>query len=107
MRKVSETDLEAALKSIETAWIYQDVSNDMYYKILVEIASDFASLLIDLDRALVLVNRIPQEYFDGPMQEQMRCDHLFAESAVELAYKFQQLLLHEETYTTNQPAAEA
>lgn len=107
MRKISEPELEAALKSIETAWIYQDVPNEIYYKILIEIASDFAALLIDLERALVLVNRIPAEYFDSIIHEQMAADHLFAEAAIELAYKFQQLLLQEETYTANQPAAEA
>lgn len=107
MRKVEVHDLENALHAIEVAWMHQDVPNEVYYKVLVEIASDYASILVDLETALVLVNRIPEEYFRGVVQEQMVADRLFAEAAIELAYRFSQQLLDEAPYATNQPAAEA
>lgn len=101
-------DLEAALKVVEVCWMSGEMSSELYYKALVEIASDYVACCLDIEAGLILVNRIPAEYFGKEMIEQMKQDCLFADSALELTYRFQQLgVLPQTPYDTNQPRGEA
>lgn len=105
--KTNPADLEGALKTIETSWIYQDINNDVYYKCLIQLAAGFATDCFDIETALILVNRIPPDFFDGLLQSQMAEDKFLANAAIDLAHRFSQMILQEAAYETNQPAAEA
>ena len=104
----SPTEAEGALTSVEDMYTKGQLPPDRYYQCLVTLASEFLCRHHDADRALVLLNRCPSEYFTNGCLRQMQEEELFAATTVELGYKLIQLGIAEESETVpNLPPASA
>jgi hypothetical protein len=64
---------------------------DSYYKCLASLASDHAVKYLDVEKALVLLNKLPPEYLSQVLVQQMAADCWFAEAMTQLTYRMQQL----------------
>ena len=64
---------------------------DSYYKCMAELASDHAVKHLDIEKALVVLNRLPPAYFAATMVGQMAIDSFFAQAMTELVYRLTQL----------------
>ena len=83
--------LEDAQAHVEQMYIKGALQPDSYYQCIVTLASDFLCKHHDAERALVLLNRCPPEYFDDTLPIQADGDFLFGEAVIALSYRLIQL----------------
>jgi hypothetical protein len=80
----------------------------VFYKVLVTLASEYLKDFADLDKALVLLNRIPVEYYDHDLHEQLLEDSLFAGIVLEFIYHLNRMgIIDSMPVRPTQHAAEA
>lgn len=102
-------ELEAATVHIEQMHDSGALPAQSYYKCLVTLASSHLCEHLNAERALVLLNKVPANYYLDTLPEQMREDGLFAQTTVELSYRLVQLGLTGgiEAHVTNMKEADA
>lgn len=84
------------------------LSTDGLYMCYTTLASEYLVKHHDAEKALIVLNRCPPEYFTDIIVPQMQKDGLFAQSVVELGYRLVQLgLTGIESDPPNQSPAEA
>jgi hypothetical protein len=100
-------DLNSVQEMLDTMVEVGALDLDTYYKCLVELASDHASVNLDVEKALILINKCPPGYFEGAMVQQMKADRLFLRAAMELSHRLYQLGTHHSIPQCNMQPAEA
>lgn len=84
-------DLNLAVQAIEDMRATGQLADEIYFQLLVTVASDFICEQSDAEQALILLNKCVPDYFEGPMVSQMEDDEAFAASVVKMSYKLMQL----------------
>lgn len=101
-------DLAAALAQVEKWHRDQVFGDDVYYQCLVTLAGTHLCQHHDAESALILLNRIPPQYFQTTIVTQMEADGVYAASVVEMSHRMMQLgLVDISPQDPNQPPAEA
>jgi len=103
------TDLDGALETLETMHGNGSLDDNYYQQCLVTLASEYLCRRHDPELALILLNRCSSQYFQEVIFSQMRADGMYAQVALELVYRLQQLGLTADTRadTPNQKPGEA
>ena len=78
-----------------------------YYKCMASLASDYVVRHLDIEKGLVILNKLPPEYFDGVIVQQMEAERVFAEAMVVMFYRLQQLGTSGNTQRCNMLPGEA
>lgn len=79
-------ELESFLQSLKQMRENKVLDDNAYYQCLVSLAHQFLVKHHNVDRALVLLNMCPPEYFKGAFKEQCRTDSQFAAASFSLTY---------------------
>jgi hypothetical protein len=102
-----KTDLVEVETMLDTMAQSGALEPDSYYKCLASLASEHAVKYLDIERALVLLNKLPPAYLSQVLAQQMADDGLFAEAMVQLTYRMQQLGVIGNVQKCNMTPAEA
>jgi len=101
-------DLRLAVQAIEDMRATGALADNIYYQLLVTVASDYICDESDAEQALILLNRCVPEYFENAMVGQMADDDAFAASVVKMSYKLMQLgVVDTDVESANMLGAEA
>lgn len=84
-------ELEAAQKTIELAADKGHLPPELLYQCYVTLATNYLLDFQEDEKALILLNKIPEDYFKETIIYQMDHDDLFARATLKLAYRLIQL----------------
>lgn len=88
---VTTEETQAALAQIEQMHEVGALPTDSFHKCIVTLASEHLCRRHDPERALILLNRVPPDYYKQTLVSQMEDDTLFAEVVFEMGYRVVQL----------------
>jgi len=80
----SPEGFRASLKLAESLWMAGEVTPREYWRMLVGLAARTAADHQDVEQALVLLNRCPEEYFRHWLMDDLRADEAMAASVLKL-----------------------
>lgn len=93
---------------IEDLFIEGIISENLYYQCLITLAHTQVCEEFNLEQALIIINRIPAEYFGRPIIDQIKADKGFAAIAAELVHRIvRNGVLPDADIDVNVPVAEA
>lgn len=83
---IDKAQVDNYMEYAEDEYTAGRLSQAAYCKVVMTLASEYLKDFGDLDSALVSINKLPVEYFDKTLAEQIEEDSLFAEVMLEFIY---------------------
>lgn len=100
--------LSKAIQAVEEMRSAGALTDAPYYQCLLTIAADYLCKEEDTEQALIVLNRLPESYFDDILPAQMEDDENFAALVAEFSFRILQLgIVEADLESANMAAANA
>lgn len=100
--------LDKATQAIEEMRAAGALADGPYFQCVLTIAADYLCKEENTEQALILLNRLPESYFDDILPAQMEDDEDFANLVAEFSYRILQLgVVEADLEPTNMAQADA